>query len=57
MLFTETITFYCENHTEHINTLYEQNADFYNVKACGIYSYHFVYIVACISDYRLSLNY
>jgi hypothetical protein len=26
MLFRETVAVYCENHTEHINTLYGQNA-------------------------------
>jgi hypothetical protein len=39
MLFREIIAVYCENHTEHINTLYGQNAVFVNVKAGGIYSY------------------
>jgi hypothetical protein len=28
MLFRETIAVYCENHTEHINTLCGQNAEF-----------------------------
>jgi hypothetical protein len=28
MLFRETVAVYCENHTEHINTLCGQNADF-----------------------------
>jgi hypothetical protein len=28
MLFGETVTVYCEKHTEHINTLCGQNADF-----------------------------
>jgi hypothetical protein len=28
MLFGETIAVYCENHTEHINTLRGQNAEF-----------------------------
>jgi hypothetical protein len=28
MMFREIITVYCENHTEHINTLCEQNAEF-----------------------------
>jgi hypothetical protein len=27
MLFKETVTVYCENHTEHINTLCRQNAE------------------------------
>jgi hypothetical protein len=33
MLFRETIDVYCENHTEHINTLCGQNAEFLNVRA------------------------
>jgi hypothetical protein len=28
MLFSEIIAVYCENHTEHINTLCGQNAEF-----------------------------
>jgi hypothetical protein len=36
MLFGETVAVYCENHTEHINTLCEQNAEY--VRASGIYS-------------------
>jgi hypothetical protein len=27
MLFRETVAVYCENHTEHINTLYGHNAE------------------------------
>jgi hypothetical protein len=37
MLFRETFAVYCENHTEHINTLCRQNAEFQYVKAGGIY--------------------
>jgi hypothetical protein len=40
MLFRETIDIYCENHTEHTNTLRGQNAEFEYVKAGGIYSNH-----------------
>jgi hypothetical protein len=40
MLFKEIIGVYCENHTEHINTLRGQNAEFFNVKAGGIHSNH-----------------
>jgi translation initiation factor IF-1 len=29
MLFGETVAVYCENHTEHTNTLWGQNAEFY----------------------------
>jgi hypothetical protein len=32
MLFRETVAVYCENHTEHTDTLCEQNAGFYPVK-------------------------
>jgi hypothetical protein len=28
MLFRETVAVYCENHTEHINTLCGHNAEF-----------------------------
>jgi hypothetical protein len=40
MLFGETIAVYCENRMEHTNTLCGQNAEFYCVKAGGIYSDH-----------------
>jgi hypothetical protein len=32
MLFWETVAVYCENHTEHTDTLYGQNAEFWCVK-------------------------
>jgi hypothetical protein len=32
MLFRETVAVYCENHTEHTDTLCWQNADILNVK-------------------------
>jgi hypothetical protein len=38
MLFRETSDDYCENHTEHTNTLCGQNAEFWYVKAGGIYT-------------------
>jgi hypothetical protein len=28
MLFGETVAVYCENHTEHTDTLYGQNSEF-----------------------------
>jgi hypothetical protein len=37
MLFRETVTVYCENHTEHTHTLRGQNAEFYFVKTGGAY--------------------
>jgi hypothetical protein len=38
MLFRETVAVYCENHTEHTDTLCKQNAKFQCVKAGGTYS-------------------
>jgi hypothetical protein len=40
MLFGETVAVYCENHTEHTDTLCGQNAEFYCVKVSGTYSNH-----------------
>jgi predicted outer membrane repeat protein len=37
MLFREIIAVYCENHMEHINTLFEQNVGIYNFQGGGIY--------------------
>jgi hypothetical protein len=45
MLFGEIIAVYCENHTEHTNTLFGQNAEFPNVKVGGTYSYRFALTV------------
>jgi hypothetical protein len=39
-LFRETVAVYCENHTDHINTLCGQNAEYFNVNAGGTYSNH-----------------
>jgi hypothetical protein len=36
MLFRETVTAYCENHTEHTKTLCGQNTECLNVKADGM---------------------
>jgi hypothetical protein len=38
MLFRETVAVYCENRTEHTDTLCGQNAGFCYVKAGGTYS-------------------
>jgi hypothetical protein len=38
MLFREIITVYCENSTEHTDTLRGQYAEFWCVKAGGIYT-------------------
>jgi hypothetical protein len=38
MLFRETVAIYCENRTEHTNTLCVQNAEFLYVKAGDTYS-------------------
>jgi hypothetical protein len=40
MLSVETVAVYCENRTEHINTLCGQNAEFYCVRADGTYTNH-----------------
>jgi hypothetical protein len=40
MLFGETVAVYCENHTEHTDTLCGQNAGFWCVKAGGTYTDH-----------------
>jgi hypothetical protein len=40
MLFRETIAVYCENHTEHTNTMCGHIAGFRNVKDDGTNSYH-----------------
>jgi hypothetical protein len=56
MLFRETVAVYCENHTEHINTPCEQNAEFLYFKAGGAYCYHIIGLhVACI--FSLMTNY
>jgi hypothetical protein len=36
MLFRETVAVYCENHTEHTDTLCGENVEFYCVKAGGV---------------------
>jgi hypothetical protein len=38
MLFRETVAVYCENHTEHTNTLGGQNEEFLIVEGCGTYN-------------------
>jgi hypothetical protein len=38
MLFKKTVAVYCENHTEHINTLCGQNVELFNIKAGGTHS-------------------
>jgi hypothetical protein len=38
MLFRETVAVYCENHTEHINSMGGQNAQFLYMIASGKYS-------------------
>jgi hypothetical protein len=40
MLFREELAVYCENHTEHNNTLCGENVEFQYVKSCGTYSDH-----------------
>jgi hypothetical protein len=38
MLFGETVAVYCENHTEHTDTLCGQNVEFWCVNADGTYT-------------------
>jgi hypothetical protein len=40
MLFRETVAVYCDDYTEHTNTLCGQNAEFWCVEAGGTYSNH-----------------
>jgi hypothetical protein len=40
MLFGETVAVYCENHTEHTDTLCGQNVEFWYVEEGGTYSNH-----------------
>jgi hypothetical protein len=40
MLFGEAVAVYCENRTEHTDTLCGQNAEFWYVNAGGMYSDH-----------------
>jgi hypothetical protein len=35
MLFRETVAVYCENHTEHKNTPFGQNSEFWYVNVSG----------------------
>jgi hypothetical protein len=37
ILFREIIAVYCDNHTQHINTLCGQNAEILGDKTCGTY--------------------
>jgi hypothetical protein len=41
MLFGETVAVYCENHTEHTDTLRGQNVEFWCVKAGATYTNHY----------------
>jgi hypothetical protein len=40
MLFGETVAVYCENHTEHTDTLCVQNAGFWYATPGGTYNIH-----------------
>jgi hypothetical protein len=42
MLFRETAIVYCENQTEHTDTLCGQNAEFWYVEVRGIHDNHCV---------------
>jgi hypothetical protein len=48
MLFRETVYVYCENHTEHINTLSDEK--FLFAISDGTYSYH------CVSKLYVWIN-
>jgi hypothetical protein len=37
MLFKKTVAVYCENHTEHTDTLCGQNAEFFNIYKSSLY--------------------
>ena len=43
MLYREIIAVCSEIHTNHINTLHEQNTEFLNVTAGGTYSDHWAF--------------
>jgi hypothetical protein len=40
MVFGETVAVYCENRTDHTNTLCGQDVEFWYVKAGGTYTNH-----------------
>jgi hypothetical protein len=40
MLFGEIIAVYSENLTKHINTICQQNSEYFNPKTGGTYSYN-----------------
>jgi hypothetical protein len=39
MVFGETVAVYCENHTEHTDTVCGQTVEFLDAKLGGTYSY------------------
>jgi hypothetical protein len=41
MLFRETVAVYCENHTEHTETLWGYTTEILYVSVLYVYSYHF----------------
>jgi hypothetical protein len=56
MLFRETVAVYCENHTEHTNTLCGQNAGFSHVKAGGTYGDHWALKGQCDNKHLGSIK-
>jgi hypothetical protein len=56
MLFGETVAVYCENHTEHTNTLRGQNSELNNIKSGGIYNYLSVLTVKIVLCYAISVK-
>jgi hypothetical protein len=55
-VFTETLAVYCENHTEHINSLRRQNAEILYVKAGGIYNDHCALMAETCLRVRLTFS-
>jgi hypothetical protein len=53
MLFKETVAVYCENRTEHINTLCGENTEFSYVEAIAAYSNHWALRFNDVSNWGL----
>jgi hypothetical protein len=49
MLFGETVAVYCENHTDHTDTLCGQNSEFWYIKAGGTNNDHWAYKEAVVA--------
>jgi hypothetical protein len=55
MLFRETVAVYCENYTEHTNTLCVRKAEFWYVEAFGTYSNHWALEGQKVVEERLTV--